>query len=418
MEKLDIDKLAGEVETRIRDRFAEIDRVSEACTGRILAAFRAHRVSEACFAGTTGYGYDDLGRETLEKVWAEVFGTESALVRLGFMNGTHAITCAIFAPLRTGDTLLCATGLPYDTLWSALGVHDDKPGSLRSYGIGFRSVELTPEGTPDWAAIEAAAADPGVKEVFIQRSRGYTARPALSVETIDRIIDLVRRVNPAAACVVDNCYGDFVEAREPKGDLLAGSLIKNPGGGLAPTGGYVAGRADLVEAAAFRLTVPGLGGEIGATLGQNRSLFQGLFMAPHTVAQALKTAVFAAALLEDLGYETFPRWDAPRSDIIQSVDFGEGELLRRFCAGIQHGSPIDSYVTPEPWDMPGYESPVIMAAGTFIQGASIELSCDGPMQPPYRAYLQGGLTWESGKLGILTAVEELLSSDRSRPAGL
>ena len=409
MEKTELYRLAAEAEAQIRPRFAEIDRVSGENTRRVLEAFREFRVSEACFAGSTGYGYDDLGRETLEKIFARVFGTESALVRLGFMNGTHAITCAVFAPLRTGDTLLLATGLPYDTLWSALGVHDDKPGSLRSYGIGFKAVELLPDGTPDFQAIEKAAAEPGVKEVFIQRSRGYTTRPAFRTETIDRIIDLVHRVNPAAACVVDNCYGEFVEEREPKGDLLAGSLIKNPGGGLAPMGGYVAGRADLVEAAAFRLTVPGLGGEIGATLGHSRSLFQGLFMAPHTVAQALKTAVFAAALLEKLGYRTFPRWDEVRSDIIQSVDFGDGELLRRFCAGIQHGSPVDSYVTPEPWDMPGYDDPVIMAAGAFIQGASIELSCDGPMRPPFTAYLQGGLTWESGRLGILTAAEELLA---------
>ena len=255
---------------------------------------------------------------------------------------------------------------------------------------------------------ESTGRQASVKEVFIQRSRGYTTRPALSVETIDRIIELVRGVNPGAVCVVDNCYGEFVEEREPKGDLLAGSLIKNPGGGLAPMGGYVAGKAELVEAAAFRLTVPGIGGEIGASLGQNRSLFQGLFLAPHTVAQALKTAVFASSLLELLGYRSFPRWDEKRSDIIQSVDFGEGELLRRFCGGIQHASPVDSYVTPEPWDMPGYDDPVIMAAGTFIQGASIELSCDGPMRPPFTAYLQGGLTWESGKLGILSAVEELL----------
>ena len=409
MEKTELYRLAAEAEAQIRPRFAEIDRVSGENTRRVLEAFREFRVSEACFAGSTGYGYDDLGRETLEKIFARVFGTESALVRLGFMNGTHAITCAVFAPLRTGDTLLLATGLPYDTLWSALGVHDDKPGSLRSYGIGFKAVELLPDGTPDFQAIEKAAAEPGVKEVFIQRSRGYTTRPAFRTETIDRIIDLVHRVNPAAACVVDNCYGEFVEEREPKGDLLAGSLIKNPGGGLAPMGGYVAGRADLVEAAAFRLTVPGLGGEIGATLGHSRSLFQGLFMAPHTVAQALKTAVFAAALLEKLGYRTFPRWDEARSDVIQSVDFGDGELLRRFCAGIQHGSPVDSYVTPEPWDMPGYDDPVIMAAGAFIQGASIELSCDGPMRPPFTAYLQGGLTWESGRLGILTAAEELLA---------
>ena len=409
MEKTELHRLAAEAEAQIRPRFEEIDRVSSACTRRVLEAFREFRVSEACFAGSTGYGYDDLGRETLEKVFARVFGKESALVRLGFMNGTHAITCAIFAPLRTGDTLLCATGLPYDTLWSALGVHDDKPGSLRSYGIGFRALELLPDGTPDLNAIEKAAADPSVKEVFIQRSRGYTTRPALSAETIGSIVDLVHRVNPAAACVVDNCYGEFVEEREPAGDLLAGSLIKNPGGGLAPMGGYVTGRADLVEAAAYRLTVPGLGGEIGATLGHSRSLFQGLFMAPHTVAQALKTAVFAAALLEKLGFRSFPRWDEARHDIIQSVDFGDGELLRRFCAGIQHGSPVDSYVTPEPWDMPGYDDPVIMAAGAFIQGASIELSCDGPMREPYTAYLQGGLTWESGRLGILTAVEELMA---------
>ncbi len=409
MDKTELYRLAAEAEAQIRPRFAEIDRVSGENTRRVLEAFREFRVSEACFAGSTGYGYDDLGRETLEKIFARVFGAESALVRLGFMNGTHAITCAVFAPLRTGDTLLLATGLPYDTLWSALGVHDDRPGSLRSYGIGFKAVELLPDGTPDFQAIEKAAAEPGVKEVFIQRSRGYTTRPAFRTETIDRIIDLVHRVNPEAACVVDNCYGEFVEEREPKGDLLAGSLIKNPGGGLAPMGGYVAGRADLVEAAAFRLTVPGLGGEIGATLGHSRSLFQGLFMAPHTVAQALKTAVFAAALLEKLGYRTFPHWDEARSDIIQSVDFGDGELLRRFCAGIQHGSPVDSYVTPEPWDMPGYDDPVIMAAGAFIQGASIELSCDGPMRPPFTAYLQGGLTWESGRLGILTAAEELLA---------
>ncbi len=408
MKKEKLAALAEKAEARIQPVFRDIDRIAEANTKKILTAFREQRVSEACFAGSTGYGYDDLGRETLERVFAQVFCTESALVRLGFQNGTHAITCALFAPLKTGDTLLLATGLPYDTLWSALGVHDEKPGSLRSYGIGFRTAELLPSGTPDFAAIEKAAADPSVKEVFIQRSRGYTTRPALSVETIDRIIELVRGVNPGAVCVVDNCYGEFVEEREPKGDLLAGSLIKNPGGGLAPMGGYVAGKAELVEAAAFRLTVPGIGGEIGASLGQNRSLFQGLFLAPHTVAQALKTAVFAASLLELLGYRSFPRWDEKRSDIIQSVDFGEGELLRRFCGGIQHASPVDSYVTPEPWDMPGYDDPVIMAAGTFIQGASIELSCDGPMRPPFTAYLQGGLTWESGKLGILSAVEELL----------
>ena len=405
-----LEALAREAEALARGRFAALDQVSEANTAKVLSAFRHHRVSEAMFAGSTGYGYDDMGRDTLDRIWAEVFGTEAALVRLGFVNGTHAITCAIFAPLRSGDVLLCATGLPYDTLWSVLGVHDEKPGSLRSYGVELRVVDLLPEGTPDLEGIRRAAADPRVKEVFLQRSRGYTARPALSVGQLNEVIDAVHGVNPGAACVVDNCYGEFTELTEPRGDLLAGSLIKNPGGGLAPMGGYVAGRADLVEAAAFRLTVPGIGGEVGASLGFNRALYQGLFLAPHTVAQALKTAVFAAALLEKLGYETFPAWDAKRSDIIQSIDFHDPEKLRRFCGGIQAASPVDSFVTPEPWDMPGYEAQVIMAAGTFIQGASIELSCDGPMLPPYRAYLQGGLTYESGKLGILEAVERLLQA--------
>ncbi len=403
----DLELLAREAEDLARSRFRELNETAEYNTAKVLKAFRSHRVSEAMFAGSTGYGYDDMGRDTLDAIWAEIFGTEAALVRLGFVNGTHAITCALFAPLRAGDVLLCATGLPYDTLWSALGVHDDKPGSLRSYGVEIRVVDLQPDGTPDLAGIRKAAQDPRVKEVFLQRSRGYTSRPALRVEQLNAVIDAVRAVNPGAACVVDNCYGEFTERTEPKGDLLAGSLIKNPGGGLAPMGGYIAGRADLVEAAAFRLTVPGLGGEVGASLGFSRTLYQGLFLAPHTVAQALKTAVFAAALLEKLGYETFPAWDAPRSDIIQSIDFHDPEKLKRFCAGIQQGSPVDSFVTPEPWDMPGYEAPVIMAAGTFIQGASIELSCDGPMLPPYRAYLQGGLTYESGKLGILEAVKRL-----------
>jgi len=402
-----LEHLAAEAEELARSRFRKLEETAEYNTARVLQAFRSHRVSEAMFAGTTGYGYDDLGRDTLDRIWAEVFGTETALVRLGFVNGTHAITCAIFAPLRSGDVLLCATGLPYDTLWSALGVHDERPGSLRSYGIEVRTVELLPNGTPDLEGIRKAAADPRVREIFFQRSRGYTARPALSVEQLDRAIAAVREVNGGAACVVDNCYGEFTERKEPNGDLLAGSLIKNPGGGLAPMGGYIAGRADLVEAAAFRLTVPGIGGEVGASLGFNRTLYQGLFLAPHTVCQALKTAVFAAALLEKLGYETFPTWDAPRSDIIQSIDFHDPDKLKQFCAGIQQASPVDSFVTPEPWDMPGYEAPVIMAAGTFIQGASIELSCDGPMLPPYRAYLQGGLTYESGKLGILMAAERL-----------
>ena len=406
-------ELAQQAEEQIRGRFAEIDRIAMSNTARVMAAYREHRVSEAMLQGTTGYGYDDMGRDAMDRIWAQVFGTENALVRLGFVNGTHAITCALFAPLRSGDVLLSATGLPYDTLWNVLGVHSDLPGSLKSYGIEFRSVDLKADGTPDYEAIAEAAKDGRVKEVFIQRSRGYTGRSALSCQVIERIVDCVRQVNPGAACVVDNCYGEFVETREPKADLLAGSLIKNPGGGLATTGGYVAGRADLVEAAAFRLTVPGIGGEVGASLQFNRGLYQGFFMAPHIVAQALKTAVFAAALLEMLGYTTFPAWNEARYDIIQSIDFGDGDKLCRFCAGIQYGSPVDSYVTPEPWDMPGYEAPVIMAAGTFVQGSSIELSCDGPMLPPYRAYLQGGITYESGKLGVLEAVAALEESGRN-----
>ncbi len=413
MERQRLLELARQAEEQIRGRFAEIDDTAMVNTARVMEAYREHRVSEAMLQGTTGYGYDDMGRDAMDRIFAQVFGTESALVRLGFVNGTHAITCALFAPLRSGDILLSATGLPYDTLWNVLGVHSDLPGSLKSYGIEFRSVDLKADGTPDYEAITEAAKDPRVKEVFIQRSRGYTGRRAFSCEVIERIVDCVRQVNSDAACVVDNCYGEFVETREPKADLLAGSLIKNPGGGLAATGGYVAGRADLVEAAAFRLTVPGIGGEVGASLSFNRGLYQGFFMAPHIVAQALKTAVFAASLLEMLGYTTFPAWNEERYDIIQSIDFGDGDKLCRFCAGIQHGSPVDSYVTPEPWDMPGYEAPVIMAAGTFVQGSSIELSCDGPMLPPYRAYLQGGLTYESGKLGVLEAVAALEESGRS-----
>lgn len=408
MDLKELQSMVKETEKRIRPVFDEIESRAEQNTEKVLDAFRKHRVSEAMFAGSTGYGYDDVGRDTLDRIWADVFGTESALVRGGFVNGTHAIACAAFAPLRTGDTLLFATGLPYDTLRTALGIGEERAGSLSSYGIRCAVTELTSEGKPDLPAIIKAAAEPGVREVFLQRSRGYTGRAAFSVSELNEVIDAVHAVDPEIACVVDNCYGEFTELREPNGDLLAGSLIKNPGGGLAPTGGYVAGKAALTEAAAFRLTVPGIGGEVGASLGINRSLYQGLFTAPHTVAQAMKTAVFAAALLEKLGYETFPAWNAQRADIIQSIDFRDGELLRRFCAGIQHASPVDSYVTPEAWDMPGYDDPVIMAAGTFIQGASIELSCDGPMKPPYRAYLQGALTYEAGKLGIIGAVREML----------
>lgn len=405
-------KLGEQAELRCRERFREIDRAAEKNTERVLNAFRTARVSEACFAGTTGYGYDDLGRETLDRIFAELMGTETALVRIGFVNGTHALTAALFSLAVPGQHLLSATGLPYDTLQEALGIRGSAFGSLRAYGIGYDQVDLCPDGSADLDALAKAAAKPGTAAVILQRSRGYAERKALSVDEIGEIVKTVKLVNPEIAVMVDNCYGEFTDIREPGhvgADLMAGSLIKNPGGGLAPSGGYIAGRSDLVERAAMRLTTPGIGGECGASLGCNRLLFQGLFLAPHTTAQALKTAVFCAAMMEQIGIRSFPGVDDRRSDIIQTVCLGSEEKMRRFCKGIQKGAPVDSFVTPEPWAMPGYDDPVIMAAGSFIQGSSIELSADGPVRPPYDVFMQGGLTYESGKLGILMAVEELLA---------
>ena len=402
--------LAKRCEARLSERFAEIDGVSEKCTERVMEAFQEFKVSDSCFAGTTGYGYDDLGRETLDKVWARVFGAESALVRIGFVNGTHAIASAIFAALKPGDTLMSTMGAPYDTLRTAIGISGDAFGSLRFYGVGYHQVN-TLDGAPDMASIRRAAEGLQPAAALIQRSRGYDARRALTVDEIGEIVRTIKSVSPDTACIVDNCYGEFTDVIEPTmvgADLIAGSLIKNPGGGLAPTGGYIAGREDLVSNAANRLTVPGIGGECGSTLGNNRALFQGLFMAPHTTAQALKTAALCAAMLEELGFKTEPGAMEKRSDIIQTITLETPENLKRFCKGIQSGSPVDSYVTPEPWAMPGYEDEVIMAAGAFIQGSSIELSCDGPMREPYFAFLQGGLTYESGKLGIMNAIAEML----------
>lgn len=402
--------LAAKCEIRLAPRFAEIDEVSMKCTERVMEAFQEFKVSDSCFAGTTGYGYDDLGRETLDKVWARVFGAESALVRIGFVNGTHAIASAIFAALRPGDTLMSTMGAPYDTMRTAIGISGDAFGSLRFYGVGYHQVN-TLDGAPDMASIRRAAEGLQPAAALIQRSRGYDARRALTVDEIGEIVRTIKSVSPDTACIVDNCYGEFTDVIEPTmvgADLIAGSLIKNPGGGLAPTGGYIAGREDLVSNAANRLTVPGIGGECGSTLGNNRALFQGLFMAPHTTAQALKTAALCAAMLEELGFKTEPGAMEKRSDIIQTITLETPENLKRFCKGIQSGSPVDSYVTPEPWAMPGYEDEVIMAAGAFIQGSSIELSCDGPMREPYFAFLQGGLTYESGKLGIMNAIAEML----------
>ncbi len=402
--------LSIQAERGLEEQFSRIDAIAQANTQRVLAAFQAHRVAESYFAGTTGYGYDDLGRDKLDEIYAELFGTQDALVRLQFVNGTHAITCALFGALKAGDVLVSAVGAPYDTLLGVVGAVNKGHGSLSDYGVEYRQVELKNDA-PDREGLAEAVRDPRVKAVLIQRSKGYATRSSLSVDKIGELCAIVRKNNPDVAILVDNCYGEFVEEKEPThvgADLVVGSLIKNPGGGLAPTGAYIAGRRDLVEGAAMRLTCPGIGKECGSTLGNNRLLYQGLFMAPHTVAQAVKTAVFAARLMELLGYETEPRSDTVRHDIIQMIHLGGPEAVKRFCKGIQSGAPVDSYVTPEPWDMPGYDCPVIMAAGAFIQGASIELSADAPMRKPYTVYLQGGLTYESGKTGILLAVEELL----------
>lgn len=402
--------LAAQAQADLAEQFARIDAIAQENTQKVLAAFQRHRVAEAHFAGTTGYGYDDLGRDTLDLIFADLFHTEDALVRVQFVNGTHAISCALFGALMPGDILVSAVGAPYDTMLGVIGVVDKGPGSLKSYGIEYRQVDLV-DNAPDLVGLAEAVRDPRVKAVLIQRSRGYATRASLSVAEIGALAKVVKDNNSNAAVLVDNCYGEFVETMEPTqvgADLVVGSLIKNPGGGLAPTGGYIAGRHDLIEGAAMRLTTPGIGKECGSTFGANRSLYQGLFLAPHTTAQAVKTAVFAARIMELLGYQVEPASDAVRHDIIQMVHFGSPEPLKKFCKGIQFGAPVDSFVTPEPWDMPGYDCPVIMAAGAFIQGASIELSCDAPMREPYTAYFQGGLTYESGKAGVMLAVEELL----------
>lgn len=403
-------ELGKQAEQYLTPCFSRIDEIADYNTQKVLAAFRAHRVSDTMFAGTTGYGYDDHGRDTLEEIYADLFGTEAGLVRLGFVNGTHALSCALFGALEPGDVMLSVTSAPYDTLLNT--VTGDCPGSMKRYGIGYRQVDLK-DGRLDLEAIEKAAAADDVKMVFLQRSRGYAVRQTLSCAEIGEACAVVRRVNPNAVIMVDNCYGEFTEELEPTqvgADMCAGSLIKNPGGGLAPTGGYIVGRKDLVERAAYRLTAPGIGGECGCTMGQNRLLYQGLFLAPHVTAQAIKTAVFCAKVMQLLGFTVDPAPEAPRYDIIQTIAFGAPDPLRRFCEGIQAGAPVDSFVTPEPWAMPGYDDPVIMAAGAFVQGASIELSADAPMREPYVCYMQGGLTYPSGKAGILLAAEKLIQS--------
>ena len=387
--KPEVYELARQAEEEIRPQFERIDRIAMLNTRKVMTAFQDSKVSDSCFAGTTGYGYDDLGREVLDKVYAQVFCTEAALVRIGFVNGTHALSAALFGILKPGDTLLSVTGLPYDTLRNAIGIEGDCHGSLKFYGINYKQVDLK-NGEADLDAIKAALADRSISAVLIQRSRGYENRKALSAEEIGEICSAVKSVAPNVTVMVDNCYGEFTGEHEPTEygvDIMAGSLIKNPGGGLAPTGGYIVGRKDLVENAAMRLTTPGIGGECGASLGNNRLLFQGFFMAPHIVAQAIKTVTFCSAMMKKIGFESSPAPDEARNDIIQMVTLKNAENMKKFCRGVQAGAPVDSYVTPEPWQMPGYNVPVIMAAGAFVQGSSIELSADGPMREPYTLYV-------------------------------
>ena len=408
--------LVREAEVALAPIFAGIDEVSFANTQRVMDAFRAHRVAATYFDGTSGYGYDDRGRDELDLIWAEVMGAEAALVRQQIISGTHALTVGLFGLLRPGDVMLSVAGKPYDTLEEVIGIAGERGnGSLRDFGVDYDQVDLGEDGHFDLPLIEEKLKAYGarVKMVFIQRSKGYLNRKTLSVSEIGELARYVKRLSPETFVVVDNCYGEFVEDTEPcavGADLVIGSLIKNPGGGMAETGGYLAGTTRAVELCSYRLTSVGVGGEAGATFGHNKSFYKGLFYAPHTVAQALKTAHLAAYVFEKLGYAVEPRWDERRHDIIQSVITGSPEGLCAFCRGIQAGSPVDSHVTPEPWAMPGYTDSVIMAAGAFTQGSSIELSADGPMRPPYTAFCQGGLTYESGKIAIMLAADECLRS--------
>lgn len=402
---------SDEILTSLQPRFAKIDETAEYNQLKVINAMQECRVSEACLLGTTGYGYNDLGRDTLESVYAKVFNTEDALVRPQITCGTHALALALLSNLRPGDELLSPVGKPYDTLEEVIGIRPSK-GSLKEYGISYRQVDLLDDGGFDHDAIRAAINEK-TKLVTIQRSKGYQTRPTLSVEKIGELIAFIKKIRPDTICMVDNCYGEFVEPTEPSdvgADMVVGSLIKNPGGGLAPIGGYIAGKRECVENAAYRLTSPGLGKEVGASLGVMSSFYQGLFLAPTVTASALKGAIFAANIYEKLGFSVVPNATEERHDIIQAVTFGKPEGVIAFCQGIQAAASVDSHVTPQPWDMPGYDSQVIMAAGAFVSGSSIELSADGPIKPPYAVYFQGGLTWPHAKLGILKSLQSLIDS--------
>jgi len=404
----EIIELAEKVEQEIQEEFKKIDKMKEYNSIKVLRAMQNNKISDMHFGSTSGYGYGDVGRDTIEKVFAEVLGAEDALVRNQFISGTHALTVALFAMLRPGDTMLSINGKPYDTLDSVIGIEENK-SSLKSYGVNYEQIDLIGNDFDTEKIVERVKKG-NIKLICMQRSKGYAIRKSLSLEAIKNIISEIRKVNTEVIIMLDNCYGEFVDTIEPLdlgADLIVGSLIKNLGGGIAPNGAYIAGIKELVELAAERLTAPGLGKEVGPTLGINKQILQGLFLAPQVVANAVKTAVFASKMLENLGYNVEPKFNDRRTDIVQTIEFKTPEELIKFCQGIQMGSPVDSNSIPEPWDMPGYTDQIIMAAGAFVQGSSIELSCDAPIRPPYTAFLQGGLTYEYGKIGVLTAINNI-----------
>lgn len=408
-----IQNLSEKAMNLCKNEFEKIDAMTEYNQQKVLKAFIDNGVSERHFVGSTGYGYGDDGRDVLDKVFAQSFGAEDALVRHNFVSGTHALTVALFGVLRPGDTILSVSGAPYDTLQGVIGANKKSSGSLQEFGINYLEIPLTIDGLLNFSAIEDTL-NSKIKMVYMQRSRGYSLRPSLFVSDIKKVAQIAKKKSPNCIIMLDNCYGEFVGYDEPllNGvDLIVGSLIKNPGGGIASTGGYIAGRKDLIEMCSYRLTTPGTGKEIGATLGVNRELFMGIFNAPHVTGEALKVAVFSAALFEILGYEVFPKYNEPRSDIIQVLKLGNAKDLIAFCQSIQAASPIDSFVKPEPWDMPGYDNQVIMAAGTFTLGASIELSADAPLRKPYAVFMQGGLNFHSAKVGIMLAADEILKKN-------
>ncbi|MBQ8349065.1 MAG: methionine gamma-lyase family protein [Ruminococcus sp.] len=405
-------EIGKKAEENCREAFRRIEQIAEYNGAKVLKAFSDNRVSEPCFYGSTGYGYGDIGREVIDKVFAQALGTEDALVRFNFVSGTHALSVALFGVLRTGDKIVSITGKPYDTLEEVIGISGEKGnGSLMDYGVEYGQVDLNSDGSPKLDEITEAVKD--AKVAYIQRSRGYSLRGAFTVDDIGKMIEAAKKGNPDVIVMVDNCYGEFVEEREPSAvgaDVIIGSLIKNAGGGIARTGGYIAGRADLVELCSYRLTCVGMGKEVGCTLGMNREMLLGIFFAPEVVASAIKTSAFASELMTMLGFECSPRKDDPRGDIITAIKLGDEEHLTAFCRGIQKGAPVDSFVVPEAWDMPGYSSKVIMAAGAFTNGASIELSADAPIREPFAVWMQGGITYTSGKIGVMLAAQEMLES--------